>query len=146
MVDDDAGTLQVADLVVRVDAGLVLREEDGVDNLSDVVVQGTGTHQLAVGVYPVGDLCCQVAYGDAVLECSGSNLAHLSHQFVVGVRQFEERHVGGESECLLDDEHQRIGEEEEEAVDGKVDVDRVVQFRHVVALYQLQGIVDHRRP
>ena len=42
MVDDDAGTLFLRDVVVGVHAGLVLGEEHGVVYLADVVVEGSG--------------------------------------------------------------------------------------------------------
>ena len=68
-----------------VHAGLVLGEVDGVGGLADIVIEGPGAHQLALGPNLVGYLGGQVAHLYGVLEGAGSHLAHAAQQFLVHV-------------------------------------------------------------
>lgn len=122
VADDDLGTLQVAQLVVWIHARLVLREEHWVGHLSDVVIECARTYQQTVGTDAVGNLCCQVTHRDGMLEGARCNLAQVAEQSLVGIRQLEEGDIRGESECLLDDIHERIGQQQEDAVHGEIGV------------------------
>ena len=128
VADDDGGTLLLGEFVVRIEASLILGEERRIGHLSDVVIERTGTHELGFRPDFIGYLRGKVADGYAVLECSRSDLAELTEQRVVGVRELEECDSGNESEGLLDDKHKRIGEEKEESVDGKMIVHRRVEL------------------
>ena len=77
-----------------------------------------------------------------MLESSRGDLAETAQQLVVRIRQLEHRHCRDESEGLLDHQHQRIGEEEEESVDGKVIVHGLVELRKVVGLDELEREID----
>mgnify|MGYP006956034211 CR=1 FL=1 len=143
MADDDLRTLQVGELVVGVDASLVLGEEHGVGHLADVVIQGSRTHQETVGVDAVGYLCGKVSHRDGVLEGAWGYLAQIAQDALVGVRQLEERHVGDEAEEFFYQVHQWVGQQEEDAVDGEVGIHVRVDVEHLRVLHQLQGEVDH---
>ena len=143
MADDDACALAAGNLAVRVHARLVLGEEDGVVLLSDVMIERSGTHKQTLGAYLVGYLGCQIGHGDGVLEGAGSHLAQLAQQSLVGVRQFDERHIGDKSEGLLDEIHERVGKQQEYAVDDEVGVHAVVEVGEVAVLHELQGEIDH---
>ena len=50
MADDDLGTLLIAQILVRIDSTrLVLGEEHRILHLADVMIQRSGTYQLAFG-------------------------------------------------------------------------------------------------
>ena len=68
VVDDDLCTLFVVELVVRIDTGLVFGEERRIQHLADVVIHGSGTHQLAVGPDAVGGGRREVGQLQGVLE------------------------------------------------------------------------------
>ena len=142
VTDDDACALQIVQLVMRVYASLVLGEESRVEHLADVVIECAGTHQLALRTDSVGYFRGKVSHRDGVLESSRGDLAEPAQQLVVRIRQLEHRHRRDESEGLLDHQHQRIGEEEEEAVDGKVIVHGLVELRKVVGLDELEREID----
>ena len=143
VADDDLCTLQVAQLVVWIHACLVLCEEHWVGHLSDVVIECARTYQQTVGADAVGNLCCQVTHRDGMLEGARCNLAQVTEQSLVGVRQLEEGDIRGESECLLDDIHERIGQQQEDAIHGEIGVHAAVDVEHLVILHQLKGEIDH---
>ena len=145
VADDDGCALRVRQFVVRVEARLVLREIDRVLHLSDVMVERPRTHQLRLGPNLVGYLRSQVAHGDGVLECARRLLAQFAKQRVVCIGKLEERHRRGESEGLLDHQHQGIGEEEEETIDREVVVDGAVELRDIIRLDELEREIDQRR-
>ena len=105
---------------MRIHTRLVLGEVDGVAHLSDVMVECTRSDQLAFGSDFFGNLSRQVGHLQRVLEGAGSHLAHLLEQRVVRVGQFDERDVGHESECLFYQVEQRIGEEQQDAIDDQI--------------------------
>ena len=82
-------------------SSLVLGKESGVQHLSDVMIHGTGTHQLAVGTNAVGCGGSQVSKLQRMLECSGSNFRHLTHQLVVDVGKFHQGYIRSKSESLF---------------------------------------------
>ena len=141
MRDYNLGGLAAVHLLQGVHASLILGEECGVIHLSDVMIECTRTHQLGFGANLVGYLCGQVSHGDAVLESSGCHFRELAKQVFRCVRQFNQRHVGSESEGFLHDEHQRIGEEQQHAVHDEVFVHVVIHLPDAVILHQLQGQV-----
>ena len=145
VADDDGRALRVRQFVVRVEARLVLREIDRVLHLSDVMVERPRTHQLRLGPNLVGYLRSQVAHGDGVLECARRLLAQFAKQRVVCIGKLEERHRRGESEGLLDHQHQGIGEEEEETIDREVVVDGAVELRDIIRLDELEREIDQSR-
>ena len=55
-----------------------------------------------------------------MLEGAGRHLAHPSEHFLVHIRELDQRDVGGEAESLFDEIEQRVGAEEEDAVDQQV--------------------------
>jgi len=145
VADDDGRALRVRQFVVRVEARLVLREIDRVLHLSDVMVERPRTHQLRLGPNLVGYLRSQVAHGDGVLERARRLLAQFAKQRVVCIGKLEERHRRGESEGLLDHQHQGIGEEKEETIDREVVVDGAVELRDIIRLDELEREIDQRR-
>ena len=76
------------------------------------MIERTCTHQLGVGSNLVGYGYTEVAHHDGMLEGAGSCLAELLQQILTRVRQLDECHIGGESEGLLDEIHERISEEQ----------------------------------
>ena len=129
VADDHLGALFVGQVLVRIDATpLVLGEEHGVLHLADVVVEGAGTHQLALGPDAIGRLGCQVGHLHGVLEGTRHGLGHAAQQRVVDVGQLDQRHVRGEAEGLLQHKQQRVGEEQEDAVDDEVHVHPPVSY------------------
>ena len=76
-----------------------------------------------------------------MLEGAGSCLAELLQQILTRVRQFDERHIGGKSEGLLDEIHERISEEQQHTVHHQVFVHAVIHLQDTVVLHQLQGKV-----
>ncbi|MPN49233.1 hypothetical protein SDC9_196848 [bioreactor metagenome] len=63
VADYNLCTLFVTEFFVRVDAArLVLGKENGVLHLSDIVVEGSGTYQLAFGTDAYGCFCRKVGY------------------------------------------------------------------------------------
>ena len=142
---DDARARLGIQTGVGIDARLVFGEEDGVFHLANVVIEGTGTHQLALRAYLVGYLRGQVAHCYAVLEGARSLLAELAQEGVVGVRQLEEGHRRDKSKGLFYDQHERISKQKEEAIDRKVEVHGVVQAGDIVALNELQGQITDGR-
>ena len=137
VIDDDASALLVVEVVVRVDTSLILGEEYGIGHFADVVIQSTGTHEQRVGTNLIGYLSSQITYSDGVLECARSNLREVAQQSAVGVGQLKQRHARHESEHLLDDVHQRIGEQQQHTVHHEVVVHVVVHDGEVVVLYHL---------
>ena len=88
-----------------VDAGLVFGEEHGVFHLADVVIEGTGAHQKTICPDAIGNLGGQISHHNRVLKGARSHFAHLSEQSLVGVREFEERHIRRKTESAFDDIH-----------------------------------------
>ena len=85
MTDDHLGTLHEGHALMGIDARLVLREIDGVQDLADVVVIGSGTHELALCADLIGNLCCKVTHLDGMLEGAGGYLAHTTEHFLVHI-------------------------------------------------------------
>ena len=125
-----------------VDTCLIFVEENGVGHFAYVVIQRTGTHQKRVGTNLIGYLGSKIAHRDGVLEGAGRYLREVAQQSAVGVGQLKQRHARHESEHLLDDVHERIAEQQEDAVDNEVIVHIGVDEREVVALHHLHGYVD----
>ncbi len=78
VADDDLCALLLGEVIVRVDAALlVLGEECGVLHLTDVVVERTRTHECSPGADAVGNLRSEVTHGDGMLEGAGRHLTQL---------------------------------------------------------------------
>ena len=74
MTYNNARTLLVRHIVVRIYTSLILGKEYWVYHLAYVVIQGAGTHKQRIGSYLVGYFCRKVTHGDRVLERSRSYL------------------------------------------------------------------------
>ena len=144
VADNHLGTIHEGHALVGIDARLILGVIDGILNLSDVVVIGARAYQLTLGTDLIGDLRSQVAHLNRVLEGAGGHLAHPSEHFLVHIRELDQRDIGGEAESLLDEIEQRVGAEEEDAVDQQVVVFAVVDLRDTVVLYPAEGEVGQR--
>ena len=142
VADDVLGGLNVGEHFVRVDARLVFGEINGVRELSDVVVQGTGTHQLGISIDLVGNLTGQIGYLYGMLEGSRGHLTHTTQQRTVGVRELDECDVAGESEGFLNDVQQGIGKEQSDTADGQVVVGGVVDHGQFCGLRPVEGQID----
>ena len=92
-----------------IDPVLVFGEENRAFHLPDVVVEGTGPDELRVGADRAGSLGCQSGDLHGVLECAGS-LFGKAQERIVDIRELDKRHHRRESEHLLDDKYQHIGE------------------------------------
>ena len=103
MTDNHLGTVDGAQLLMGIDARLVLGEIDGVHHLTDVVIESACSYQLAFGINLIGNLCGQVSYLDGVLEGAWGHLTHLTEQGFVHIRQFDQRDVRDKAKCLLDE-------------------------------------------
>ena len=120
VADDNLGTLDVGQHLMRVNTRLILRKVDRVREFADVVIQGTGTYQLGLGTDLVGYLASQIRHLDRVVEGAWCHLTHLSEHFVISVRQFNECDITCESEGLFNEIEQRIAEEHGDAVDCEI--------------------------
>ena len=85
----------------------------------------------------VGHLCREVAHLHGVVERSLRHLRHLAQDGVVDIGQFNQGHAGCEAKHALDEIHQRVGEEQEQAADGDILQAGVVQRGNVDALRQV---------
>ena len=128
MTDNHRRALYFGKIVVRTHSRLVFGEIHRIKHLADVVIQGASAHKLTLSTNLVGYLGSQVAHLNRVLECARSYLTHTSEQRIIGVRQFDKRYVGSETECLLDDIQQGIGKEEQHTIDHDIVVSAVVEF------------------
>ena len=113
-------------------------------HLADVVVEGAGSHQLGVAADSIGCRRRQVGHLHGVLEGAGDGLGHPAEQGSVDVGQLHQRDVGREAEGLFHQEQQGVGEEQQDAVDDKVDVHRAVHLAEVILGDQLEGEVGGR--
>ena len=143
MLDDDARALLALQVLVGVDASLILSEESGVGHLADVVIQCSYTYEQAVGANSVCHLCCQVAHRYGVLECAGCHLAKVAQQSLEGVGKLEQRYVAGEAEHLLDEVHQRVRQQKQYTIDSEVGIHLYIELHHVGLLHHLHG-EEHR--
>ena len=101
---------------------LVLGEEDGILELADVVIEGTGTDQLRPGSQPVGHLGCEIGYLHAMVEGAVGFLGKTSKQGIVDVLKLDERDDAGKAENALDGDEQQVGQHGEHASHGEEDV------------------------
>ena len=106
------------------------------------MIQRTGTHEQRVCTYLIGYLGSQVAHRDGVLEGARSNLREVAQQSAVGVGQLKQRYARHESEHLFDDVHQRIGEQQQHAINHKVVVHVMIHDGEVVVLNHLQSQIN----
>ena len=143
MADDDTCTLGVWHVVMWIHTSLILCEEHGVGHLTYVMIKRARTHEEAIGLDAVCYLSGEVSYGDGVLERARCNLAQVAQQALVRVREFEERDIRCEVERTLDEVHERVGQQEEDAVDDEVDVHVGINTDHHIVLHELQGEEDH---
>ena len=74
MTDDDTCTLKVVQLVVWVDACLILGKECRVEHLTNIMIKRTRTYQLALCTDSTGYFCGKITNCDRVLEGTRSNL------------------------------------------------------------------------
>ena len=132
VVDDDLCALFVAQVLVRVDTALVFGEEHRIAHLPYVMIERSRTHQLAFCTDFVGCLGREVGHLHGVLERARCHFRQLAQQRVVDVGQFDEGHVGSEAEHLLQHEQERIGEQQEHAIDEEVEIHRHVELRQVI--------------
>ena len=114
-----------------VESRLVFGEEGGVLQFADVVIEGAGTYQLGLGPDFVGRFGCQVRNLQRVLEGAGALFGELAQYGVVHVGELDQRNGRDESEGLLEDVDEQVGEEQEHAVDAEVDEHVVADLRQV---------------
>ena len=138
MADDDLGTLLIAQILVRIDSTrLVLGEEHRILHLADVMIQCSGTYQLAFGSDTVGCFRRKVGNLHGMLEGAGNCLGHAAQQAVVDVGQFDQGDIGGKAKRLFHQEEQGIGEQQQHSVDDEIGVHASVDFCQVVFCNQL---------
>ena len=143
MADDDLGTLLIAQILVRIDSTrLVLGEEHRILHLADVMIQRSGTYQLAFGSDAVGRFCRKVGNLHGMLEGAGNCLGHAAQQAVVDVGQFDQGDIGGKAKRLFHQEEQGIGEQQQHSVNDEISVHASVDFCQVVFCNQLKSKVD----
>ena len=126
-----------------IDARLVLGKIDGVRQFTNIMIQGTGTHQLCLGTNLVGYLASEVCHLNRVVEGAGSYLAHLAHQFVVGIGELNQCDVAGKAEGLLYEVKQGIGKEHCYAVYQQVVVNAIVYLYQHIRTCPVEGQVNH---
>lgn len=129
--DDNLGTLLEREGGVWVESRLVFGEEGGIFQLADVVVEGAGTYQLGFGSNLVGCFGGEVGDLQRMLEGAGTLLGELAQYGVVHIGELDQCDGRDESEGLLEDVDEQVGEEQEHAVDAEVDEHVVVEFRQV---------------
>ena len=103
------------------------------------MIERSGAHQQTVCTNLVGYLCREVTDGYGVLESARSGLTEVVRQSAVGVGQFEKHDARRESERLLNDEHQRIGQQHEHTVHAEMVVHVAIHHREVGVLHHLHG-------
>ena len=112
VADDYLRALFVRQVLVGIDAArLILGEEHRLLHLADIVVEGTGSHQLGVAADSIGCRRRQVGHLHGVLEGAGHGLGHAAQQRGVDVAQLHQCDVGREAERLFYQEQQGVGEE-----------------------------------
>ena len=138
--DDDARTLFVGQVVVRIDTSLlVFGKECRIYHLANVMIEGSRTHQSAVGSNLIGYLRSQITHCDGMLECARRHLTEVAQQPLIGVRQFYERDNGDKSKRLLHKKHQRIGQQHQYGIDQEMIVDTGIEREVVATLHELDG-------
>ena len=120
VADDNFRRPLFCELVVRVHARLVLREESRVEHLADVVVECARSDELRLRANLVSHFRCQVGHLQGVDKCALCHLRHAPEDGIVRVRQLYERHAAGKAEQFLNHVHQRVGKEQEYAVDAYI--------------------------
>ena len=134
---DDLSALQRSQMLVRGNSALVLGKEDGAFHLADVMVEGACAHQLRLGPYLAGHFCTEIRHLHGMLEGAGGYLRHALQERIVHVAQLDERDVAGEAKDLLEHPHHRIGEEQQDTVDGEADVHPII---HLDAIFVVERI------
>ena len=86
MTDDNLCRFDVCQHLVGIDARLILRIIDRISQFTDIMVEGTCAHQLALCTNLVGYLASQIGNLYGVVERAWCHLAHLAQYFVVGIR------------------------------------------------------------
>ena len=82
---------------------MVFGEVAGVDELADVVVEGTGAHQLHLGSDFGRDLCREVAHLNGVDESALGFFGQAADDGKIGIVEFDERHARSEAEGLFNE-------------------------------------------
>ena len=141
MRDDDFRTLQGTQMLVWITTSLILCVEHRTFQLTDIVIQRSCSYQLRLGTYLLGHVRCQIGHLHRVLEGSWRLLRHLLEQWVVDVRQLNQRHITHESEGLLHHPQERIGEEQQEAVDAEIHIDSAIQVADVCSNREFVGSI-----
>ena len=115
VLDNNLGALLKGQFIVRIRAALVLGEEDGILNLSDIMIEGTGSHQLAFGAKTISNLGSQIGHLHAVLEGARGILREAPQHLIVDIGELNQRNGGGETEYAFDGDEQQIGNQREYA-------------------------------
>ena len=148
--DDDLGTLDVGDIVMRVIATmLVLSKIHRILHLADVMVQSPGASQQRVASNLIQHLVAEVGHLHTMLESAGRIRRQLPQQRRVGVVQLHQSEGGGQAKHLLEEEHQRKGQHREQCVqsqqphhrpvDGSVGKHHKADINHNIGHKQQQG-------
>ena len=141
MADNHLGTFDIRHIGMRIHTRLVLGEINGIKRLSDIMVEGTSTYQLTLRADLIGNLCSQVAHLDGVLEGAWGHFAHAAQQFLIHIRQLDERDVRREAEGFLNEIEQRVGAEQEQTIDNEIVELATVNVDEAVMTHPVEGNV-----
>ena len=119
MAGDDQRAHARLEVLVRIHARpLVFHEVLGLDHLADVVIEGPDAHQQRMGSDGRRGRFGQIGHLERVVEGARRPQAQLLEQRPVGVRQLQQRQIGGDVEGPLEDPEQRIGHQHQHRVDA----------------------------
>ena len=102
------------------------------------MIKRTSTNQLALCTDSTGYFCGKITNRDRVLEGTRSNLTESASSSLFVFDNSNIVTVDTKTERLLDDQHQWIGKEKEEAIDSKVVIHGAIKLREIVCLYELE--------
>ena len=140
MTDYDLRTLNICQAIMRIDSTrLILGEIDGVLHLTNIMIQGTRTHQLRVTTYFASYLGSQIAHLNTVLERTRSHLAHASQQVLIHVAEFYERYVRNKAKELLEEIEHRITTKDDNTAYCQIDILIIVNLRKIIVTNHKDG-------
>ena len=92
------------------------------------------TYQLAFASNLISNLCCQVTDLNRMLERARCHLTHLPEERLVHIRQFDKGDVGCKAERLFYQIEERVGAEQQQAVNGEVIIFAIADLHDIVIL------------
>ena len=120
MVDDNCRTFHLINLVMRVHSNsLVFDKEFRIEGFANVMIQCACPDQKRVSPNAVDDCLSQIGNLNGMLKSSRSFFSQLSQQRLIGIREFDQGHIGYKTEDLLENINKRVSNENEKTAYSK---------------------------